>query len=413
MAYQHPGLKNNALPNIAQLKAAIRAAEEPDSSKRDIRPLIAIVVALPQADPDILGYMQTRRLKLLAWPWKIQAPTPAGATSADTAELRRAAEIEGRIRGCGIVREFDAIFNGIFFGHAGIDLTWSRGANGFHRIEQYEVLDAVDLHPDANSVVGYSRLRYARPDDDKAQFEPYTAPERILLATYNPMKGGKSQYVGGLLRSVIWHTMLKHGSVYDWARFNEKYGDPPVFARYPAGAQKADIDKVFEFLGQIAQDSHGAVPDDVKVEILEVLKGTANIDAFDRFIDRISSRQERILLGQDVVNKAAPAGSFAKSKEANTTTADYNWADIELFQDWLTTQLVQADYRLNYGIPASGQYPRFVVITDQGEDFEQNARIVERLTGAGFVLDPEEVSRRTGFGVTAALPAPDLGDIGL
>ena len=400
MAYQHPGLKRNALPSTSDLKTALRSADDPDPLRRDIRPLIAIVTALPKADPDILGYMQTRRLKLLSWPWRVLAPVRLGETSPDAVEERRALEIEMRIRSCGLVSEFDAIANHLYYGHTGIELTWSRADSGFHMITSYELIDAVDLHPDARSIVGWSRIRYAAPDDMKPIYEPYDAPERILIATYNPMKGGQAQYVGGLLRSVIWHTMLKHGSWYDWARFNEKYGDPPVYARYPVGAQAADITKVFEFLTNLAQDSAAAIPDDVKIDILDAVKGSANIDAFDRFIDRVASKQERILLGQDVVNKTAGVGSLAKAKEANTTTSDYNYADIELFQDVLTRQIVQADYRLNYGIPQGGLYPRFAFITDEGEDFEQNARIVERLASAGWDLDPEEVSRKTGFTVT-------------
>ncbi len=412
MAYQHPGLRNNALPNVGDLKKAIRAADDPDPTKRDIRPLVAICVALPQADPDILGFMQTRRTKLLAWPWTIEAPVPAGATSADATEIQRAADIETRIRECGLPQEFDAVYNAIFYGHTGIDLYWSRAAvDGYHRIEQYETIDAVDLHPDPRSVVGYSRLRYARPEDDKPIFTPYTAREQILLATFNPLKGGRSQYYGGLLRSIIWHTMLKHGATYDWARFGEKYGDPPVFARYPLGAQKADIDKVFEFLQRLAQDSYAAIPDDVKIEIIDALKSGASVEVFDRFIDRISSRQERIILGQDVVNKTTEVGSNAKSKTAEKTTADYNYADIELFQNWLGAQVVAADYRLNYGIPPRGQYPRFRIVTDEGEDYDNNARIVERLAGAGFELDPDEVSRRTGFTVRPRPAAPDLGGL--
>jgi phage gp29-like protein len=410
MAYQHPGLRNNALPSVQHLKTAIRSADDPDPRRRDIRPLIAICTALPQADPDILGFMQTRRLNLLSWPWRVVPPVLPGTTGADALEAQRAADIESRIRDCGITSEFDAIFNAIYFGHTGIELGWSTAVDGAHRIERYELIDAVDLHPDPASVVGYSRVTYARYDDDKPIYLPYAARENILLATYNPMKGGKALYYGGLLRSVIWHTMLKHGTLYDWARFNEKYGDPPVYARYPVGAQKPDIDKVFEFLTRLAQDSAAAIPEDVKIEIIDAIKGGANIEAFDRFIDRISSKQERILLGQDVVNKTTEVGSNAKSQEANKTTANYNFADIELFQTWLTDQVVAADYRLNYGLPARGQYPRFRVITDEGEDFEQNARIIERLSGAGFDLDPEEVSRMTGFTVTPKPAAPALED---
>lgn len=408
MAYQHPGLRNNALPNVRHLKAAIRSADDPNPRTRDIRPLVAICTALPQADPDILGFMQTRRLNLLSWPWRVEAPPTPGGTSAEARELQRAADIETRIRECGITSEFDAVANALYFGHTGIELAWSTAVDGAHRIERYELIDAVDLHPDAASITGYSRVTYARPDDDKMILVPYAARENLLLATYNPMKGGKALYYGGLLRSVIWHTMLKHGNLYDWARFNEKFGDPPVIARYPVGAQAPDIAVVFEFLRLLAQDSAAAIPDDVKIDIIDALKSGANIETFDRFIDRISSKQERILLGQDVVNKTTEVGSNAKSQEANKTTANYNFADIELFQTWLSEQVVAADYRLNYGVPPRGQYPRFRIVTDEGEDYERNARIIERLDGAGWDLDPDEIQRKTGFTVKRKPAAPDL-----
>ena len=405
MAYIHPYLTDNQLPTVGYLKQAIKQADQPDPALRDVRPIMAIVAAIPKADPDVAKNMQTRRLKVQAWPWSVQAHIPRGLTTAPQIEEQRAAEIDERIRQCGIESDFDALINGLFNGVAAIEPVWSTADGGAHTIVQWDVIDAVDMIPDPQSVVGWSRAMYDSPTSSVLRLRRYVVPEEIIIAKYNPMKGIQSNYYGGLLRSVIWHTMLKHGAWYDWAKLGEKYGDPPIYARYPVGAPAADIEKAFEFLQHVAQDASAVIPEDIKIDLIEALKSSVNIDVFDKFIERVSSRQEAIILGQDIVNSAAPNGNNAKALTANGTTDDLNWADIEWFQRILTHQLVQVDYRLNYGQPTSGYFPRFVVNTDLGEDYKTNAMILSQAKSAGWdAADAEEVSRKLGVRVVKAPP---------
>ena len=92
MAYIHPYLTDNQLPTVGYLKQAIKQADQPDPALRDVRPIMAIVAAIPKADPDVAKNMQTRRLKVQAWPWSVQAHIPRGLTTAPQIEEQRAAD---------------------------------------------------------------------------------------------------------------------------------------------------------------------------------------------------------------------------------------------------------------------------------------------------------------------------------
>jgi len=421
MPFKSAWQNESLLPPRDQILTALRRANATDNSY-DPRPLHAIIAALPGADLDILSAIESRKNRLLGYEWQVAAGVPPSAEVAPDIERQRAAEIAGRFKSCGLSNELGTLFNARLSGVVGIELNWSTAERGAHVVESYTVVDPIDLRRHKTALRGYARYAYNGTGNDDYVIAPYDVRERVILATYNPLRGLRSEFDGGLLRTLIYLTVLKHYNWYDWAKVGEKYGDPAVVAKYPRALGqrknkegKTEAEVVLEWISAIATESGAAIPDDIKLEVLDLVTKGASADMFEKFIDKVTSKQERLIQGQDVVNIAASkqtqGGSYAKAVEANETSQDYTWSDLIWLQDVVTQQYVVTDYLLNYGTPSTLIYPSFKFQTDEIEDNRSNAAIVQLLTSSGYTLDEEEVRQKTGFTVRQSIVNPTLPEV--
>ncbi len=420
MPYVASWTNQKLLPTRDQILAALRSANNPDPLKQDARPLQAIIAQLPQADIDILSAMQRRTSIITGYEWSVEAAIPPGAVVAPTVELARAAEIAQRYRTSGLHNEHGTMLNGIYAGALALELQWSTAEGGAHVVEQYEVVDPIDLKRDKRALRGYSRYLYTGTGNTAFTLMPYDYRENVILCTWNPLRGIRSEFDGGLLRVLIYLTVLKHFNWYDWARVGERYGDPAVVGTYPRAMGgrkdkdgKTEAEKVLEWVNEIATESGAVLPDDIKIQIHDLVTKGISAELFEKFIDKVTSKQERLLLGQDVVDIAgAPGGSYAKAKESGKTTSNLSWSDLLWLQNIISDQYVISDYVLNYGLPSTGIFPAFRFNTDELVDFRTNAAIVQLLTSSGYRLDTDEVRIKTGFSVTESTNTNDgFGDM--
>ena len=85
-------LKDRALPTWADLKEAIKSADNPDPDSRDIRKLMACLKALTVADPRISGHLLTRNTAILSFGWFVDADNPDDKDECDLA-IRRCTDL--------------------------------------------------------------------------------------------------------------------------------------------------------------------------------------------------------------------------------------------------------------------------------------------------------------------------------
>ena len=409
MGYIHPSLRAKMFPdNVAAISQAIQYAKQLDPRKCDCRPLMALCAALPAADPDILADMQTRMNAVLGYEYTIRAAIPPGATSPLDADVQRASEMVNRFRSAKLHNTMVTLLKGRFNGDAIIELTWGTDEQGQNTVVAWESVQAVDIIKWPDAATGYARAVYPSFESDAYGIMPYDEPTQILVAHSNPMEGDDNAYRGGLFRTALWYAFLKINAWLTWSRAGERTG----VLSFPAfRANSEALGRVWSFLQTIV-DNAVELPNDMKLEILELLNSAPDVKMYSDLIDKVTSKTQRLLLGQDVTNEKGTSGSLALGKESNKTTADIKWSDLIWLQNVYNDQWLRTDYNLNYGPPKNGLYPEWEFVTAEREDYKQNSTIISQMASAGFTpVDEEEVSRKVGIKMqrTAAPVTPVPG----
>lgn len=399
MAYSNPDLQDSLLPTLEQLKRYVRRATTINPRWRDVRPLMSYLKRLAQADLNLLGLLQTRKLAVLGFGYTIAMPDGAKASPEEEKRLR---EIRSRFVRSRIAALFNVAMNGRLFGMSAARLTWNTVGKETLIVAKKN-LELTDLDYDLEDA---SALIEVSTDTNTQLFSRSPIDQDThLVVRYNPLEGIDNDFVGSFMRTNMIYVWLKYFDYFNWARGNEKFADPMVWASYRKGAEDDEIDKVVEGLEKLGTDSRAAFSDDVKIQLIESLR-TGAVASHKEMIDSINREQAISILGQTLTSVAPQVGSFALGKVHNFVRQDIMWADILFIQEILSQWYARKDYELNYGEPANG-FPVFQFLTDEAQDFESNARMIADLRAADVKLKLDEVYARTGF------TKPEPGDLTL
>lgn len=390
MPYRNADLRKNLTPTIDQVKRYIIKANESERPARDVRPLMSFLQRLPQIDLHLLGLMETRKLAVLGFDYEITMPKGIEPNEREKTQL---VEIKNRFERSKMYSIFRAIMNGILFGMSATRLEWKNVSPYGTMVIGKKAIELTDLDIDQDDDNALLLLT----TDTKTQV--YTVsqidPDTHIVVRHNPLEGIVNNYIGGYMRTCMIYVMLKYWDVFNWARSNEKFGDPLIYAQYRKGADENEINTVIKGLEQLGTDSHAAFSDDVKIQLAEAMK-TGSLQARKELIETISKEMSIALLGQTLTTDIRERGSFAAAKVHDYVRQDILWGDLIEFQNIMTTQYVMRDFILNYGDPDRA-FPVFRFITDEAEDFEKNARTLESIHSVGLRVKLDEAYKKTGF----------------
>lgn len=390
MPYRNPDLKKNLTPTIDQVKKYIQRVNETDTQLRDVRPLMSFLQRLPQIDLHLLGLMETRKLAVLGFEYEIILPD---GIEASEQEKKRLAEIKNRFERSKMHSVFGSIMNGRLFGMSAVRLEWNNVPPYGTMVVAKKSIELTDLDIDLENDDQLVRLatnnktqRYEQEDID---------PDTHIVVRHNPLDGIVSNYVGGYMRTCMIYVMLKYWDLFNWARSNEKFGDPLIYAQYRRGASPEEVSTVITGLEELGTDSHAAFSDDVKIQLAEAMK-TGSLQARKELIETISKETSIAILGQTLTTDVREKGSFAAAKVHDYVRQDILWGDLIEFQNVISTQYIQRDYLLNYKEPQEA-FPVFRFKTDAPEDFEKNARTLESVIAVNLPVKKDEAYKKTGF----------------
>lgn len=386
--YVNPHLKNSLFPTIPQIKKYIRLADDPDFKNRDVRPLMSFLQRLPQ-DQYFFGLQQTRKLAVTSFAWEITFPDEFGEPTDQ--ERQQLNEMVKRFKKYKLHRLFSIVLNAKIFGIAGARIAWENidgEGSVLKNLEPFDLTE-LDIIDGENNFVELSGTSL-----QKSELDPLVN----ILFYDNPLYGIVNNYAGGLARVNMVYVLLKYYSRFDWSRTGEKFGQPLIYATYGPGAE----DKVAGLLAdleKLGSDGYAAIPDNIKVELLEAMK-SGSIDLFDRFIAGVNSEMAISVLGQNLTTEISDQGSRAAAEVHNLVRQDILFSDLLDLENVITWQYLQVDYALNYGEPRNA-YPVFKFITDEREDFEANSRIIAELkslpNAAELPLKRDQVYDKIGF----------------
>jgi phage gp29-like protein len=202
--------------------------------------------------------------------------------------------------------------------------------------------------------------------------------------------------------------LRKNLSQKDWDGFIEVFGIPSIFMVAPQGLTKEQYEEFADVAESIAGDGRGAIPSggDVKTVGGDV-RGNAP------FLEHIKYQDQCTVL-------AGTGGKLAMLTESGSGTLAGS-AHMEVFDDIAKGEANEISEIFRAGIDAAvltrlhpGQpvLARFSLEADDAEDQGDYVANIKTLGDAGYDVDPDEISERTGYSVSRrAAPAADAAPV--
>lgn len=389
--YKNADLYNSQLPTIVQMQSYIRRADYITKDARDVRPLMSTLQRLMRVDLNLLGLIETRILAVLGFEFSIRMPD--GITP-NAEEEKRIAAMTTRFQQSKMSSLFRTILIGRIFGASATALTWKNSDIGT-RVIKKKSYDLTELDFDLDNDDGL--INVETNTNTQAYTKTPLDPDLHVMVRHNPLEGIEKNFIGSLMRTNMIYSWIKYYDYWNWAKGNEKFADPMVWASYRKGAQETEVNAVITGLEALGTDSRAAFSDDVKLQLLESMR-TGSISAHKELVETIKSEQAISILGQTLTTDLQGKGSKAAAQVHNLVRADIMWGDILAAQEIVSNQYLMRDYLLNYGQPAEA-FPVLRFNTDEVEDVEVNARVFSEMKSAdpNFKFKRDEVYRKIGF----------------
>jgi len=327
---------------------------------------------MERSDPMIYSVLQRRRAALLAVDWDVREVSEGDAVlAAEQADfLRHAYDQIDNFRDA-----VSFLFTGLFRGYGHLEKHFS-DSGLVHRLEPVEqwfwVRDGMfgEWQYNENAVSGRSR-GIAIEIENFVIFES-VALNRILSVLY----------------------LRKNLSQKDWDSFLEVYGIPSVFLIGPPNTPESKEEEYQTIAEQLISDGRGYLPNGSDIKFVN---GGGNRPPFKEHIEYID-RQITLTAtgGLLTMLSESGAGTLAGNAHSETFTQIARGdavtlsgvlqrdIDVPLLNQFFPGQPVQAYFEFSPGTS------------------DESAQVVEdavRLAGAGYFMDPKEISEKTGHTV--------------
>jgi phage gp29-like protein len=384
--FQLTAIKDKILPDIDEAVKQLKAADEPDLTAREIRPLMAILVKMSESVPRLRGHILTRRTAISAFGWKLKPY--------DSADRDNAIKAERRLR-----RVINQMMNWHtdvpLFGAQAVELNWVTGkAYGttpevVNRFDPTEVERTTHDPRKINILLeGANLQRYAIEADD---------PKRWLASV------DESQLSGGILRSLIFHEILLNTSLREWSAFNLKLKGL-IQAKIEEWASDEDKTAAAGQLRAIAKNNYSLTSKAVEY-VYTKITDAAGSQSFKDFKGELEADRAITILGQANTSQLPDSGgSRAALQVLKLISADIHYSDMNRFEGLINEQLLLWDFQLNAKPNAeSEEIPwHFEIDLSEERDAEKHSRIVTEYLAAGIAVRTADIYEPVGL----SLPEP-------
>jgi phage gp29-like protein len=190
--------------------------------------------------------------------------------------------------------------------------------------------------------------------------------------------------------------LRKNMSQKDWDGFVEVFGIPDIFFEMPAGMTPEQTKEWMASAEQLAGDGQGAIPNGGKVQSVG-----GDVRGVNPFESHISYQESCVVLagtGGKLSMLSEPTGLGEGATGAHDEAFDDLAAEeareiSELLQNALDKPLLAAQF------PGQPVLAYFDLCAQTDEDVTEIIGQIKNLSEAGYEVDPEEVSERTGYKV--------------
>ncbi|MBF0424812.1 MAG: DUF935 family protein [Magnetococcales bacterium] len=345
---------------------------------------------LLEMDDAVHANLQKRKLAVVGRPWNVEA------ASEETKDQAAAEAIEKILHALPFDRICGNLLDAILKGFAVAEVVWEARDR---LIIPQKILsrDQRRFHFDLESQPLLATWENIYPG--------IAVPERKFIVHRYGAKD-ENPYGLGLGAQLYWPVWFKEHVNEFWSTFLDRFGNPGLVAKYPAGTDPAQQRELLEALKNWGQETAISVPDSMLIELIEAGKG-GGADSYFQFCTYQDNRISRIVLGEtDVSGKQSGGAIAAAAIIRNEVRLELVQADASLLADTLNNTLIAwlCDFNFPNVTP-----PRIKWDVTLPEDLKTKAQRDLILTQMGYEPDLEYINRTyDGAWRKRAAPTPQM-----
>jgi phage gp29-like protein len=375
--YILPDLLKSRFPkDVKKLSVAIEQSLYSEDDKRDVRPLMSLLMRLKQLDTRLRRHVQRRKTTIFSADW--------GILPYDNKNQELAQKAKFRLEKC-IKHYFDEFVNAELYGVSLARLAWMPGAMGMVPDIERRFLP-VELEFNPNYFLNTAILEDA--ESNKFTRLAISENERHLYLS----RAFQTEEPGGILVSTIFHEYMLNLSYQEWTVFIQ-FLKGIVQGKALKGATKEEKKAGAEAVKDVVQQKFVFTSDKVGFDFHKIVDENAG-KSFGEIQRELKDDIEIAITG---------TSSLASDRQRNAPTVQQAaeedfayWSRLD-FCDVMNEQLLVWDYYMNINkssIDIDLPY-YFAFIPKKVEDKEANARILDMVREMA-PIPQSEITRLTG-----------------
>lgn len=337
-------------------------------------------------DDQVAATFQQRRLAVTSMNWEVVA----GAE--DRASRKAADFLRETLHYVGWDGVTDKMLYGVFYGYAVAECLWMR--DGAHI-----ALDALKVRKQRRfGFDGDGRLRLLTMEHPMGEL----MPERKFWHFSTGADHDDEPYGMGLAHWLYWPVYFKRGGTRTWLIFLDKFGMPTARGTFPKTASDEEKRQLLQALEAIQTDGVIAIPEDMKVELIEAARSGA--PGYPEMLRAMNEAVAKVVLSQTLTTENS-GGQF-KADIQQGVRQEVVRADSDLINDSFNRSVVR--WLTEWNFPGAVP-PRAVRIDEQPEDLVKRSERDKNLVTMGFSPTPDYIRDTYGEGwEKAASPTPPV-----
>lgn len=290
-------------------------------------------------DPHAHAVLQKRKMEVVSREWCV---FPSSDRRADK---KAADEVERQLKAINFDQLTRGLMGAVLKGFAVAEVIWQN-------IDGVWTATAVKVKKQRRfrfTVDGELRLLTRRSPLDG---EP-VPPRKFIVHRHSIEDDDDDPYGVGLGNVLFWPAWFKRQALAHWLRSNEKHATPTTIGTYEGDFDRQKETKLLGAISRMANDTGIAVPDSVKLTLLEAQRGGGSVDheAINRYLDELMSEA---VLGETLSTNSGERGARSLGEVHNDVRIAIAKADADLTCASVRDSLVRWIVELNYpgaGIP--------------------------------------------------------------
>ncbi len=347
------------------------------AAQGDAHDYLVLAEEMEERDPHYAAVLGTRKRAILGMDVQVEA-------ASETARDKEIAdEISKLVRKPAFEGLCADLLDGLGKGYSAVEIMWDRGKQW--KPGAYKHRDAKWFRFDLDDA---RTLLLATEQNPLGEALP-----AYKFAVHTPRLKTGIPIRGGLARLVAWSFLFKNYSIKDWVGFMEAYGLPLRVGRYGPNASKEDKDALFRAVANIGTDAAAILPESMRIEFQEAMKGASSSDLFERAGRFFDQQISKAVLGQTMTTEDGASNSQAQVHDG--VRVEISEDDAKQLAATINRDVIVSYVDLNYG--PQEDYPQVSFQTLNEEELKPLVDAIGTLVDRGMRVSQRQMRDKLGL----------------